>query len=182
MNLFLRWILPFLGLVLLALGGAAMVERVRGPSPREVADGLRIEMEGIRTRVDACLATRARVELRFQAHVRETGRLRAAVDSLEALDPQGVPEGVYDEYLGLVEQFNAATREWEVLSAELQTQDPRCRELISAHNALGDSARRILAEAGVLELLRPPEEWGDGSDSTYLDPSYLNSTDTDPNP
>jgi hypothetical protein len=161
--------LPLLGLLLLGAAAPLLIDRWRGPTPREIAGGLRIEMEGFRARIDACLATRARIELRFQGHVRQTAELRAAVDSLEALDPRGVPADRYEEYLLLVERFNIATREWEVLSEELRTYDPRCRELIAEHNALGDSIRRILAEAGIRELARPPDAWSYERDSVQAE-------------
>jgi len=169
LRLLLRWILPLVGLFILGTAAPLLIDRWRGPSPREIAEGLRVEAEGLRPLIDACLTTRARIELRFQEHVRVTAELRAAVDSLESLDPRGVPSDSYEEYLALVDRFNIATREWEVRSEELLSYDPRCRELIAAHNALGDSARRILAEEGIGVLERPPAVWSYERDPVAVD-------------
>ena len=60
-----------------------------------------------------CLAIRDRSEIRFQALTRGTERLRQELDSLEALDPRGVPTDAYDAYIGRVEDYNESIPEWE---------------------------------------------------------------------
>jgi hypothetical protein len=165
LTLVLRWLLPLLGLHLFGTAVSGLYDRRKGPSPQEIAEDLGLEMEDMRRRVDACLATRSRIELRFQAHVQRTSELRAELDSLEGLDRRGVPAERYEEYLSLVERFNEATRDWGVLSDELRAFDPSCRELISTHNLLGDSVRGLLEGEGIGELARPPEAWEAEGDS-----------------
>lgn len=156
MNLLNRWVLPLLGLLLLAGAASFVADRIRGPSPEELAGELQREGELLRGRIDACFSTRSAIELRFQEHVRKTEALGDSIEGLEALDPRGVPAARYDEYLGLVDRFNQSTERWEGMAEELRSFEPQCRELVEAYNGKADSIRILLTPEGGLELRRLP--------------------------
>lgn len=160
MNLLFRWVLPPLGLLLLALAVSLVADGLGGPSTREIAEELRHSADLLRPRIDACLSTRSAIELRFEEHVRRTRSLGDSIEGLESLDPRGVPVDHYEVYLSLVEQYNRATLDWEGLAGELREFEPRCRELIGAHNALVDSMALLFPGAADQELLRLPADMG----------------------
>jgi len=83
------------------------------------------------------------IQLRdFDARIAE---MRSRVDSFEALDPRGVPQGDYDVYMEHFEAYNDSVATWEDRERRLRTQDASCREVIIEHNEFGDSLRTILA-------------------------------------
>lgn len=114
-----------------------------------VAEALQDDLEALRAEVDACLATRGRMELRLQGLASETARLRQQVDSLEGLDPRGVPAEEYDRYLGLVDEYNEAIPEWERQAESLREFSPSCDSLVALHNTRADSLRQFLREAQI---------------------------------
>jgi len=149
-----QWLLALVVLAFLA-GGASRLQRiVRANSAVAAAERLREALGGVRARLDACLATRDGSELRFQSLARETRRLRQEVDSIEALDPRGVPEESYDAYLTRVEEYNVAVPEWERQAADLSTLALECDSIAQDHNGRVASLRRFLVEEGIWE-----EEW-----------------------
>ena len=149
-----QWLLALLVLAFLA-GGASRLQRiVRANSAVATAERLREALGGVRTRLDACLATRDGSELRFEALARETRRLRQELDSIEALDPRGVPEGAYAVYLTRVEEYNLAVPEWERQAADLSALAVECDSIAQDHNDRVASLRNFLVKEGIWE-----EEW-----------------------
>lgn len=67
--------------------------------------------------------------------------LRTAVDTLEALDPRGVPARRYAEYLTVVDAYNDGVERWEEAAESLQAAEDDCRVRVETYNALADSAR-----------------------------------------
>ena len=146
-----QWLLALLVLAFLA-GGASRLQRiVRANSAVATAERLRDALGGVRARLDACLATRDGSELRFEALARETRRLRQELDSIEALDPRGVPEEAYDTYLTRVEEYNVAVPQWERQAADLSLLALECDSIAQDHNGRVASLRSFLVEEGIWE-------------------------------
>ena len=149
-----QWLLALLVLAFLA-GGASRLQRiVRANSAVATAERLREALGGVRARLDACLAMRDGSELRFEALARDTRRLRQELDSIEALDPRGVPEAAYDAYLTRVEEYNLTVPEWERQAADLSALAVECDSIAKDHNGRVASLRSFLVEEGIWD-----EEW-----------------------
>ena len=149
-----RWLLGGVVLVVL-VGGASVLDRVtRERSSSSVAAGLRDDLVSLRAEIDACLSIRDRSEIRFQALARGTERLRQELDSLEALDPRGVPTDAYDAYIGRVEDYNESIPEWERQTGGLRDLASRCNSLVRDHNLRAESLQEFLVNEGIWE-----EEW-----------------------
>ena len=149
-----RWLLGGVVLVVM-VGGASWLDRVvRKNSSSAVAAGLRDDLVSLRAEVDACFAIRDRSEIRFQALTRGTERLRQELDSLEALDPRGVPTDAYDAYIGRVEDYNESIPEWERQTGGLRDLASRCNSLVRDHNLQAESLQEFLVNEGIWE-----EEW-----------------------
>lgn len=144
-----RWILGALVLAAVVVAAAVLEEVSRARSPLVAAEELRDDLSGIRAEVEACVSTRGQLELRFQALERETDRLRRQVDSIEALDPRGVPAEDYEAYLALVDAYNEAIPEWERQAGEIRDFSSRCDSLVRFHNARADSLRRFMLDEGI---------------------------------
>jgi hypothetical protein len=81
------------------------------------------------------------VQARFEAQNGRVDSLQLVVGGFEALDPAGVPAPQYEDYLGAVDRYNDAVTEWETTVEALRASEAACRETITAHNVLADSAR-----------------------------------------
>lgn len=137
------------------VGGSSILDRItRGNSSSAVAVGLRDDLVSLRAEIDACLAIRDKSEIRFQALNRGTERLRQEIDSLEALDPRGVPSDAYDAYIGRVGDYNESIREWERQTGELRDLASRCDSLVRDHNRRAEAVREFLVSERIWE-----EEW-----------------------
>ncbi len=90
----------------------------------------------------------------FRGLIVELNRLRQEVDSLEALDPRGVPGDAYEAYIGRVEAYNESIREWERQTGELRALSSRCDSLVRDHNRRAEAIREFLVSEGIWE-----EEW-----------------------
>ena len=129
-----------------------MLDRfTRENSSSAVAVGLRDDLVSLRAEIDACLAIRNKSEIRFQALSRGTERLRQEVDSLEALDPRGVPSEAYKAYIGRVEDYNESVGEWERQTGELRDLASRCDSLVRDHNRRAEEVREFLVSEGIWE-------------------------------
>ncbi len=149
-----QWILALVVLGFLA-GGASRLQRVvRANSAVATAERLRETLGGVRSELDACLATRDRSELRFEALARETHRLRQELDSIEAMDSRGVPEEAYGAYLSRIEEYNVAVPDWERQAENLTALALECDSLAQDHNERVESLRDFLVVEGIWE-----EEW-----------------------
>lgn len=150
-----QWILAAFVFAILA-GGASRLQRiVRANSSVAVAERLRESLDRVRGELDACLARRDRSEIRFQALTRETRRSRQELDSIEAMDPRGVPAEVYEAYIERVEDYNnTSIPEWERQADGLRELALQCDSLAWDHNQRVNSLRDFLVEEGIWE-----DEW-----------------------
>ncbi len=151
---FRQWVLVLAVLAVLAGGASRLQRAVRANSAIAAAERFRGTLGGVRSELDACLATRDGAELRFEALTREVRRLRQELDSIEAMDSRGVPEEVYGAYLSRIEEYNVGVPEWERGAEGLAELALRCDSLARDHNERVDSFREFLVAEGIWE-----EEW-----------------------
>lgn len=71
------------------------------------------------------------------------------VDSFESLDGRGVPGDRYVEYLDIFDSYNDSVEVWEGRERRLRSVETACRATIQQHNALTDSLKVVLMEAGI---------------------------------
>lgn len=140
--------------VLLALSAAVLlfVAIDRMLERRRVAaevNRLRGELFQARAAADRCQGSLLNSELRLREFDDVIAGLRAEVDSFEALDPRGVPEARYEEYMVSFERYNDSVAAWEDRAERLRTAEAACRATIEQHNALRDELTGVLQEAGV---------------------------------
>ena len=148
------WVLVLAVLAVLA-GGASRLQRIiRADSAPAVAERFRATLADVRAELDACLATRDGAELRFEALMRDVRRLRQEVDSIEAMDPRGVPAEVHRAYLSRIEAYNLGVPAWERGAAGLSALAHRCDSLARDHNERVETLRNFLVAEGIWE-----EEW-----------------------
>ena len=136
-------------LIVLAFGVKAYVET---QAKIDEVESLRSVMVEARAGVDACFVERDRAQSIFDQADRVVDSLRNEVDGHEIDLPdggRGVEQERYPRYLGTVEVYNLAVREWGAAADSLQATDARCRPLVEAHNLLVDSLTRILEAEGV---------------------------------
>lgn len=136
------------------VGVRAVVERAAAGSARAEGEGLRDEVRAARSELHNCLDDRDRLEAEFRRQEARTLELRARIDSLESLDPRGVPGDRYEDYLRLLDVYHESLPRWEGLARELEDLSAVCTTLARDHNAKVDSLQRFLVEEGLWE-----EEW-----------------------
>jgi hypothetical protein len=146
----LRALLP----ILLSLSAAALlfvgIDRLleRRRISAEVTR-LRGELFQARASAERCRGQLTNSEARLREFDDVIARLRAQVDSFTALDDRGVPEDRYDEYMVSFEAYNDSVAAWDDRARRLRTSEASCRQTIEYHNALSDTLRMVLLEAGV---------------------------------
>ncbi len=131
--------------VLLFLGVDRLVERRR---ITEEVNRLRGELFQARAAADRCQGGLQNSEARLREFDQVIQSLRARVDSFEALDSRGVPEAEYDAYMESFDSYNDSVATWEERAERLKTAEASCRETIERHNALSDTLRAVIEEAG----------------------------------
>lgn len=134
------------GVVVGILGARELLERQR--TVREITR-LREELFRARAAADRCRGSLANSQASLEQLDLVVDSMRARVDSFEALDVRGVPEAEYDEYLDSFESYNDSVEAWEARARRLRAVDTSCRETIRQHNAVSDTLRRVLTEAGI---------------------------------
>jgi len=132
---------------LLLLGVSQALERQR--TSREI-ERLRGALFQARASADRCRGALINSEARLREFDDVIDDLRARVDSFETLDARGVPEDRYDAYLRTFEEYNDSAAAWETRAERLRTAEATCRATIERHNALSDSLRAVLSEAGLV--------------------------------
>lgn len=138
-----------LGLLALAVVGSlaagiwTLVDRNR--NRREMLD-LRDRVARARISADSCTNVLAYDQMLFHRFDQVVDSLGGEVHALEELDPRGVPEERYDEYMERFRGYNDSVAAWERRARALRTSDAACRTLIEAHNALSDSVREVFQE------------------------------------
>ncbi len=146
---FWLWVAVVVGAGLLAAGAAALQEVRYQSTPRAHAEAYHAEVRESRAEVETCLDELERNEDVFRAQERLTQELRAQIDAFEAMDPRGVPQAVYEDYLEIFERYNASLPAWELRGESLRRVSERCRALTEAHNVRADSLRGLMEEAGL---------------------------------
>lgn len=109
---------------------------------------IRGELFQARAAADRCQGGLENSEARLREFDEVIQSLRARVDSFEALDSRGVPEAQYDAYMESFDSYNDSVAAWEERAARLRTAETSCRETIERHNALSDTLRAVIEEAG----------------------------------
>jgi hypothetical protein len=142
-----------LAIVLLLSGAAAALVGARRLMERQrtatEVTRLRDGLYRARAAADRCRGALANSQASLEELDLVVDSMRARVDSFETLDARGVPEAEYDEYLETFEGYNDSVAAWEARATRLRAVDASCRTVIRRHNALSDSLRRVLAEAGI---------------------------------
>jgi len=116
---------------------AAEVNRLRG------------DLFQARAAAERCQGSLVNSEARLREFDDVIAGLRAQVDSFEALDPRGVPEDRYEEYMASFESYNDSVSAWEDRAQRLRTAEAACRATIEEHNALRDQLTAVLQDAGM---------------------------------
>lgn len=149
MNPRIKTALTFVGAVavglLILLGARRIMER-----QQTVAEIERLREELYRSRLasDRCLGSLQTSESALRRLRTTIDSLRVEVDDYETAAGQ-VPQNRYDEYMGVFEEYNDSVSVWEGRERRLRSAEAQCRTTIERHNALGDSLRAVLDEAGI---------------------------------
>lgn len=112
-------------------------------------EALRREIALARMAADSCRGSLMLLEADFQSFGESVDSLRTEVRGLEALDPRGVPEARYDEYMERFHAYNDSVSAWDARVDSLRAAEAACRVLVERHNLLSDSLRRRLVAEGV---------------------------------
>lgn len=139
----IRWLAVLLVLTATLLAGRSLA--ARREALREI-DRLRQEMYVARVAADSCQNAVAYAEMAFQRFNARVDSVRGEVRDLEALDPRGVPEERYDEYMQLFDAYNDSVATWDDRVARLQGDEAACRTIIDRHNDLADTLRSRLRD------------------------------------
>jgi hypothetical protein len=129
-----------------AEGGLALLHRHR---TLQELTALRDQVYDARVAADACRNKLAYAERLFQRYDTVVDSLRHHVRAMEALDPRGVPQARYDEYLKQFHGYNDSVASWHLKADSLKSREATCRRLAEAHNVLADSLKRRLTEEGI---------------------------------
>jgi hypothetical protein len=142
----LRAALVVAGVVVLVAvfeGGLNLLHRHR---TLQELTALRDRVYDARVAADACRNELAYTQRLFQRFDSVVDSLHQEVRRLETMDPRGVPQARYDEYLRAFHAYNDSVAIWHRKADSLRTREASCRRLAQVHNALADSLRRRLAE------------------------------------
>lgn len=142
-------LLAVAGLAVLGLvgwGGAHLLERRR--TVKEIR-ALRDSLYRVRVAADSCRNEVARAERTFRSFDGVVDSLRGEVRAFEELDERGVPEEEYEVYLEAFDGYNESVADWRTRADSLRARDVACRRIVELHNALSDSLRGRLEEAGI---------------------------------
>ncbi len=149
MNPRVKTALTFVGAVvvglLILLGAQRIMER-----QQTVAEIERLREDLYRSRLasDRCLGSLQTSETALRSLRTTIDSLRLEVGTYETAAGQ-VPQSRYDEYMGVFEEYNDSVSVWEGRERRLRSAEAQCRTTIERHNALGDSLRAALDEAGI---------------------------------
>lgn len=142
-----------LAVVLLLSGGTAIVLGARRSAERQRTSAeitrLRDELYRARVASDRCRGSLVNSELSLRTLTVTIDSLKSRVDSFEALAGGRVPAGRYVQYLETFDSYNDSVAVWEIRSRRLRAVETSCRTVIGQHNALSDSLRIVLHEAGI---------------------------------
>lgn len=118
-----------------------LVDRNRTRS--ELMD-MRDRVARARISADSCTNVLAYDQMLLRRFREVLDSLRGEVRAMERIDPRGVPEARYDEYMERFNGYNDSVAAWQSRVDDLRASDATCRSLIEAHNTLSDSVRGVL--------------------------------------
>ncbi len=110
---------------------------------------LRDRVYQARAAAEACRDDLASAQQLFRRYDAVVDSLRREVRHLEELDPKGIPETRYDEYLQKLKIYNDAVASWHLKSDSLEDREATCRDLAEAHDRLTDSLKYRLTQVGI---------------------------------
>lgn len=145
MNRIVATILSLAGAGVVAAGMLNIVDNQR--TRREI-ESLRRDIYIARLAADSCRGSLMIQESRFRDFGNTVDSLRTEVRDFEAMDPRGVPEEQYGEYMEHFNAYNDSVTAWSTRADRLRTDQEACRLLVEGHNSLSDSLRRRLVEEG----------------------------------
>lgn len=145
----------FAGLAGVTIVVAGMLNIVDNTRTRREIEGLRGRIYQARLAADSCRGSLMLQESRFRDFDASVDSLRAEVRDFESMDPRGVPEDRYREYMDHFTAYNDSVAAWRARAARLRADEEACRGLVEGHNALSDSLRRRLVAEGT-EVPTPP--------------------------
>ena len=140
------------GAVVVVTGMLNIMDNMR--TRREI-EGLRGTIFTARLAADSCRGSLDLQEERFRSFGVRVDSLRAESRDFESLDPRGVPEERYAEYMERFNAYNDSVAAWDARVETLRANEEACRALVEEHNALSDSLRRRLVEEGT-QVPPPP--------------------------
>lgn len=143
-----RFALPLLSVLGLAVVVAGVLNILDNQRTHREIEGLRRGIAMARAAADSCAGSLDYQEERFRAFGAHVDSLRAEVRDFEALDPRGVPEARYEEYMARFRAYNDSVAAWDARAEGLRRAQASCRALVERHNALSDSLRTRLLEEG----------------------------------
>jgi len=139
---FFRLLLP----TLVLLVAMSIASEVRRQQPPALSVQLRNDLIRARALADSCTAALAEAEASFRAYNAHVDSLHDAVRGYESLHPAGVPADSYSSYLAAFDSYNVAAAGWQARADSLRASWAACKEVIERHNALADSARRMMEQ------------------------------------
>lgn len=144
-----RFVLTGVGVVvvgvLVVLGVQRIVERQQTVSE---INRLRDDLYRSRLAADRCRSSLQTSEAALRSLRSTIDSLRVEVGDYEIASGQ-VPEPLYDEYMGVFEQYNDSVEVYEGRERRLRSAETSCRSTIEEHNALSDTLQTVLDRAGI---------------------------------
>ncbi|MBT8488652.1 MAG: hypothetical protein HKN72_01490 [Gemmatimonadetes bacterium] len=140
-----------LSIFALVLGGLVIVgiqRIVERQQTLEEINRLREDLYRSRLTADRCRGALQTSEAALIVLRTTIDSLRAEVGDYETASGQ-VPQSLYDEYLGVFEEYNDSVQVWEGRERRLRSAESSCRATIERHNALSDTLQTVLTEAGI---------------------------------
>jgi len=141
----LTWVAAVVVALLVVLGVRRIVERQQTV---DEINRLREELYRARLVADRCTSSLQTSEAALRSLRTTIDSLRVEVGDYETASGQ-VPQAVYEEYLGVFDEYNDSVAVWEGRERRLRSAEASCRSTIQRHNAISDTLQTALAEAGI---------------------------------
>lgn len=109
---------------------------------------LREHLYRSRLTADRCRGSLQTSEAALRALRTTIDSLRVEVGDYETTSGQ-VPQTLFEEYLGVFEEYNDSVQVWEGRERRLRSAEASCRATIERHNALSDTLQTVLTEARI---------------------------------
>ena len=143
-----RLIPGLVGLACVVVVVAGVLNIMDNQRTRQEIESLRRGIYTARLAADSCRGTLMVEESRFRDFGDAVDSLRSEVRGFEEIDPRGVPEEQYAQYMERFNAYNDSVAAWDARAADLRSNEAACRGLVQDHNALSDSLRRRLIAEG----------------------------------